>query len=68
MGLEDDLRVLLNKHSVEGESNTPDFLLADYLVRCLQTYRYIVRQRDQWLREGKHVCSCGRSLGGRGRG
>jgi len=31
-----ELEHLINKHSMENRSNTPDFILADYLVRCLE--------------------------------
>ena len=43
-----DLRDLLNRHSVEGESNTPDFILADYMLGCLQIYENTLRRRTAW--------------------
>lgn len=46
--LEKELTALLNQHSRENESNTPDFLLADYLMRCLQTWEAVTRRRDEW--------------------
>jgi hypothetical protein len=45
---EKDLTVLINKHSVESESDTPDFVLAKYLVKCLQAYELTVVRRDEW--------------------
>lgn len=33
---EKELEVLLNMHSMESESNTPDYALAGYLVDCLK--------------------------------
>jgi len=33
-----ELRELLNKHSKEGVSDTPDFVLACYLRDCLDTF------------------------------
>ena len=48
-GFEKNLRALLNEHCKENDSNTPDFLLARYLMRSLETYNDIVRDRDQWL-------------------
>lgn len=34
----DDLTKLLNRHSKELPSNTPDFILSDYLCSCLDSY------------------------------
>jgi hypothetical protein len=44
----DELKDLLNRHSKEGASNTPDFILADYLVACLQAYDDALANRDTW--------------------
>ncbi len=33
-----ELRELINGHSLENESNTPDFVLANLLVRCLEAF------------------------------
>jgi len=33
---EKDLEALVNRHSVENLSNTPDFQIAAFLVACLQ--------------------------------
>lgn len=49
-GLEAELRKLLNRHGAEGSSNTPDHLLARYLIACLTTYNEIVVQRALWYR------------------
>ena len=43
-----DLESLINKHSIEGGSNTPDFILAEYLRQCLDAFDLVVRRRDQW--------------------
>ncbi len=51
--LEKELTALLNQHSRENESNTPDFLLADYLMRCLQTWEAVTRRRDEWYGDRK---------------
>jgi hypothetical protein len=40
-----DLRQVLNRHSAENGSNTPDFVLAEYLQGCLQAFDYAVRTR-----------------------
>ena len=41
-----ELRALINKHSKEGASDTPDFVLADYLTECLRVFDYTVRYRE----------------------
>ena len=33
-----ELAAVINKYSREGRSNTPDFILAGYLVNCLEAY------------------------------
>lgn len=43
-----ELEQLLNKHSMENGSNTPDFLLAKYISRCLITFNLIVNDRERW--------------------
>jgi hypothetical protein len=44
----DDLRALLNRYSVENESNTPDFILANYIQDCLDAYKRAVNRRESW--------------------
>lgn len=46
--LREELRDLLNRHSAENGSNTPDFMLADYLMRCLEAFERVVNARDHW--------------------
>jgi len=48
MTLQEKLERLLNEHSAENESNTPDFLLAAYLLGCLKLFGVAVQGRDQW--------------------
>jgi hypothetical protein len=54
MNLEDieplckDLASLLNRYSRENESNTPDFILADYLIGCLISFEQSVNAREKW--------------------
>jgi hypothetical protein len=43
-----ELENLINKHGKENRSNTPDFLLAEFLENCLQVYNHIVTKRDNW--------------------
>lgn len=55
MSLDDfatELTTLLNKHSQENGSNTPDFILAQYLISCLQTWNLAVECREVWYGRG----------------
>jgi hypothetical protein len=45
---ERELGDLINRYSKENGSNTPDFLLADYLVRCLENWNLTVQRREKW--------------------
>lgn len=47
-GFEKELTQLLNKHSQENGSNTPDFVLASYLQCCLDNWNLHTRERDRW--------------------
>ena len=42
------LSQLINEYSLEGRSNTPDFILAEYLELCLQAFGLAMKQRDKW--------------------
>lgn len=43
-----ELESLINRHSLENGSNTPDFILAQYLNQSLETFNTIMEVRDQW--------------------
>ena len=47
-----DLKVLLNQHCAENTSNTPDHILADYLLACLAGFDAAVNARSSWY--GRH--------------
>lgn len=49
---EEELTTLINKHGLEGGSDTPDFILAMYLSGCLKTYNNTILRRDRWNRNG----------------
>jgi hypothetical protein len=38
----------INKYSLENDSNTPDFILAEYLYDCLQNANLIIGRRSVW--------------------
>jgi hypothetical protein len=56
---EKELECLINKHSKENGSNTPDFILAKYLNNCLEAYNHAVQFREKWY--GRRV----RNMGGK---
>jgi len=39
---------LINYHSRENESNTPDFILAEYLMEVLESWERFTKTRDAW--------------------
>ena len=43
-----DLTNLINIHSKENESNTPDFILAQYLLDCLTLFNSTFDSRKKW--------------------
>lgn len=44
---EKELAHLINCHSMENVSDTPDFILAQYLTMCLTAYNVTIRARDE---------------------
>lgn len=42
------LSSLLNSYSRENASNTPDFILAAYMLDCLTAGEALIRRRDRW--------------------
>ena len=47
-GLLERIRGQLNAVSAENGSNTPDFILAEYLISCLAAYERAVNARERW--------------------
>ena len=45
---EKDLECLINMHSKENDSNTPDFILAQCLMGCLKAFTIATQQRETW--------------------
>lgn len=46
--LAQQLAMLLNRHNQENESSTPDFILADYMLGCLDAYNKAMQARSNW--------------------
>jgi hypothetical protein len=57
----DDLRnqieSAINRCSAENGSNTPDFILAEYLTDCLTAFDKALREREKWY--GKELSIIG---------
>lgn len=44
-----ELEILINQHSKENETNTPDFILANYMNDCLNAYTKALKDREKWV-------------------
>lgn len=42
------LTSLINSHSKENRSDTPDFILAEFMDRSLETFDIMTNKRDSW--------------------
>jgi hypothetical protein len=51
MSFERDLASLINRYSLENGSDTPDFILAQFLNDCLKAYNQALVARRAWLGE-----------------
>ena len=49
---EEELRNVINRYSMENGSNTPDFILAQYLDNCLSVFNSAVQRREKWYGRG----------------
>jgi hypothetical protein len=48
-----DIEQAINRHSAENGSDTPDFMLAEYLVGCLEVFNKTTRSREIWYGRGR---------------
>jgi hypothetical protein len=46
-----ELKCLINRYSMENDSNTPDFILAEYLYNCLIVFNNTVKKRSDWYKK-----------------
>lgn len=44
-----DLEIIINQNSMENGSNTPDYILADYLYECLENFNKTSNKRDSFV-------------------
>lgn len=47
-GFRRELAALCNKYCRESESNTPDFILARFMVGCLDAFDRATEDREEW--------------------
>jgi hypothetical protein len=47
---EEELCSLINRYSQENGSNTPDFILRDYLSNCLRAFNKATNLRTKWYK------------------
>lgn len=45
---QEELETLINKYSMEQYSDTPDWILAQYIQNSLDTFNKAVVARDRW--------------------
>lgn len=48
-----ELQSLVNKHSLENQSDTPDFILADFIEGCLFAFNNAITDRSTWYGKDK---------------
>ena len=44
-----DLTHLINSYSLENDSNTPDYIIAEYLCACLDAYEKTAKDTTRWF-------------------
>ena len=47
---EHELKTILNRYIMENDSDTPDFILATYMMECLHAYNKALQNREKWYR------------------
>ena len=50
MTLKEDLAKIIHKHSRESDSDTPDYILGEYLLSCLEAFEMASNQRDNFYK------------------
>lgn len=52
MNLREDVERAINRNSAEEGSNTPDYVLAEFLLSCLRAFDAAVVERERWNGRG----------------
>ena len=50
-----ELIELLNKHSKENDSDTPDYLLSNFIIKCLNAFDTTIIDREKWYGRKRKV-------------
>ena len=58
MTLRKEIETAINRNSAENGSDTPDFILAEYLTDCLAAYDKAVSTREAWYGRRAPVIEC----------
>jgi len=53
---EQKLSDLINSTSMENGSNTPDWILAEYLRGCLENFNRTIKAREKWYGREPKPC------------
>ena len=48
MSFRKELKTLINKHSMENGSDTPDFVLARFIENSMHAFDSAVTSREEW--------------------
>ena len=43
-----ELEHLVNKHGIDDDCNTPDFILVEYIINALESYKQTKERNDDW--------------------
>ena len=52
-----EIENIINRGSKENDSNTPDFILANYLCNCLDAFTLATKNRDKWYSVHLEPCN-----------
>ena len=55
--LRTDIEMAINRNSAENGSDTPDFILAVYLLNCLEAFDKAVHARSAWYSHHCTICT-----------
>ena len=56
--LRTDIETAINRNSAENGSDTPDFILAEYLMTCLEAFDKTLHARSAWYSHHCHIGGC----------
>ena len=48
-----ELTDLINRHSIDNDTNTPDFILSQMMCRTIQDVYELNESRDKWFGKGQ---------------